>query len=71
MVMNSLSKKIHRLLNTSYIEIQLQIIYLCTQLVIKLDNDRKQDATSSDRNAVSVVDHLPPLIRYVSFLALE
>jgi hypothetical protein len=54
----------HCIFDTLLTEIQLQIIYLCTQLVIKLDNDRKKDATSSDRNAVSEVDHLPPLMKY-------
>jgi hypothetical protein len=58
MVMNSLFMNIRRLMNTSYTEIQLQTIYLCTQLVIKLDNDRKKDTTSPDRNADSKMDNL-------------
>ena len=64
-VMNSLFMSILRLMNTSYTEIQLHIIYWRTQLGINLDNDRKKDATVPDWNAVSKMNNLPPLIRYV------
>jgi len=45
-VMNSLFMSIHWMLDTSCTEIQLQIIYLCTQLVIKLDNDGRNVTTA-------------------------
>jgi len=46
--MNSLSKKIHRMLDTSCTEIQLQMLYFWAQLVINLDNDQKKDTTAKD-----------------------
>ena len=75
--MNSLSKKIHRLMNTSYTEIQLQITYLWTQLVIKLDNDRKKGATVPDWNAVNKVGYLPSIMTtleiffHIPFMTLQ